>query len=350
MQSKIEVRLMREDEAGQVRVMGRRAFSGFESLWVSKPKLAMVAIQDGRIVGAILYKFIRAGGKKIGYVDYAFVDRDRQGQGIGGVLYRETVRHLWAQGCDALTAIVKDDNVGSWGPFVKNGFTRVSLPEICRQFGLGGAIAQYFATPLCIGIGMEYYVALRERACPSGKEGSAKQIAAYAIANLLLAPLLLLRGTGDPAAFVAAFLLVLGCGVAAGYLGTRLSRRAWRFRLNNGGALICALVSISGVYPFVGNWYPERYENTKAFRRDMGLSSLPGWAVSLALAGMALLPLSLPLLLVYAGQISAMFLLYRVIPFYPFESFGGRRVLNWNRYVFFALSALSLLVMAAYMV
>lgn len=113
----VTVRPMRAEEARDVRKMGRRAFAGLESLWVSKPGQALVAVREDKIVGAVLYKLMNAGGKKIAYVDYAFVDPDYHNQGIGGSLYRAATEFLWALGPDALTAIVKDDNVGSWSLF-----------------------------------------------------------------------------------------------------------------------------------------------------------------------------------------------------------------------------------------
>ena len=136
----VTVRPMRAEEARDVRKMGRRAFAGLESLWVSKPGQALVAVREDKIVGAVLYKLMNAGGKKIAYVDYAFVDPDYHNQGIGGSLYRAATEFLWALSPDALTAIVKDDNVGSWCLFLKNGFSRVSLPQLAGQFGFWGAI------------------------------------------------------------------------------------------------------------------------------------------------------------------------------------------------------------------
>lgn len=337
----VHVREMRPDEAALVRRMGRRAFTGLESLWVSRPRQALVAERDGRVVGAILYKFYRAGGRKIGYVDYAFVDPDCHGQGVGTVLYREAAAFLWAKGCDALTAIVKDDNVGSWGLFLQNGFERVSLAALARRLGPGGAVRQYFETPLCIGVGMELYAAFRgEAPCPPDKGGTTRQLGAYLLANALLALLGgLSRGTEGPA-FVAAYVACLLLTAALGFLGTRLSAgRGWRFRHTNGGALVCALVNLGGAYPMVGNWYPRDYEKTAAFRRDMGRAALAEWAgLLLAFVALAAVRPGGPFFQ-YAAQVCGMFLIYRLMPLYPFESYGGGRVFRWNRWVFAVMAA-----------
>lgn len=342
------IRNMQGHEAPEVEKLGRRAFVGLESLFVSKPRQALVALKDGRIAGAVQYKIFRSGTRKIGYIDFAFVDPALHHQGIGGVLYRESIAFLWAQGCDALTAAVKDDNIGSWGLLVKNGFSRVSLPDMIKMFGFGGMLRHYFGTPFCIGVGMDYYVALRDGACACGKGGSAKQIAAYCGANLLLFLPVLLRGANNWAAALAAYGVLLAGIVLCGYIATRFSKRKWRFRLTNGGMLVYAVVNyFSGAYPVIGNWYPERYENTQDFRRDMGINALAGWVYVLVLSLIPLLGIGQSLFLRYIGQFGALLLLYRVLALYPFEAFGGMRVFRWSRRLYILMAVCSVAVFVA---
>lgn len=338
----ITIRRMEAGEAAEVRRIGRRAFDGLESLWVGKPKQAVVAVKDDKIVGAILYKFLQSRGRKVGYFDYAFVDPDYHGQGVGGVLYKAGVDYLWEQGCDALTALVKDDNVGSWRLLLKNGFARVSIPEIIRQFGFTEMLRQYFGTPFCMGIGMEYYIARRDLECPSGKGGNIKQMAAYWLVNLLLFCIVLLRIQNIGIA-LAAYSVVLAGEILAGCCTTMFTKREWHFRLNNGGGLICALVNFIAVYPMVGNWYPDRYENTESFRKDMGIHALAGWIFVLVLSSISLF--SQHIFARYIGQISSILLIYRILAFYPFESFGGVRVYRWKRWMYLLMSVLSAAVL-----
>lgn len=345
----VSVREMLPDEASAVLKIGKRAFTGLESLWVAKPKQALVAVKDGTIVGAILYKFVMSGNKKTGYVDYAFIDPDYHSQGIGSILYQSTVEYLWEQGCDALTAVVKDDNVGSWALFLKAGFCRVSLPQLVKQFGFMGAIKQYFATPLCFGIGMEYYVAAKDEILPCRKNGSIQQILSFLLANsLLLLPAVLAgRMGGNAFPIWIAFLLLLFFGVVCEFVGTKFSsQRNWKFRLNNGGALVCALVNFGSIFPMLGNWYPEKYDKSNDFRRDMGITAFVGWISLLALVG----------ILAFSGieatvargvmQIGVFFLIYHMIPMYPFESFGGRRVYTWSKWIYAAMTLATLAVIA----
>ncbi len=344
----ITIRPMESGEAPLVQRIGRRAFAGMESLIIPKPKNALVAERDGKITGAVLYKFMKIGTRKIGYIDYAFVAPEYHGQGIGSVLYRKAIDFLWEQGCDALTALVKDDNVGSWSLFIRNGFVRISLPELARQFGLAGALKQYFTTPFCLGAGMEYYVALREMPCPSGKGGSAKQILSFLLSNFLLFLVVFGSKAQHPASLSAAYLILLAGGIAAGFVGTRFSRRSWKFRHNNAGALTSAFIYLGGgIYPMVGNWYPGHYEKTKKFQRDMGITALSEWVFVLGITVLAFYSSSSHAVVRLLGQIGTFFLIYRMIPFYPFESFGGRRVYRWSKWIYTVMAACSLVVVIA---
>lgn len=341
----IMTRLMEPGEAPEVLKIARRAFSGAEALFVSKPKQAMVAVSGEKIVGAIQYKFYSAGGKKIGYYDYAFISPDYHNQGIGNILYKAVADYLLGQGCVALTALVKDDNPGSWSLFLKHGFTRISLPEMVRQFGLFGTLKLYLGSVYGIAVGMDYYVALPDQECLPGKGGSEKQIAAYVLVNLLLPLCLLFQKSVNFGMFFTAYAIFIFGGIFAGYIGTLLSKRKWHFRLCNGGGLICMLVNLLGnVFPMVGNWYPVTYENTGSFRRDMGIQALTGWLFVLVLSALSLVTDSQHLLIAYLSQIGSALLLYRVLAVYPFESFGGGRVYRWHKGIYVMMAAVSLAV------
>lgn len=341
----IITRQMRPEEARKVQKIAQHSFEALEGLGVPKPKQAIVAVSGDDIVGAIQYKCYRAGGKKIGYFDYAFIAPGYRNQGIGGMLYKATTDFLWEQGCDAQTALVKDDNVGSWGLFLKNGFTRASLPELMKTFGPLGTFRLYFGTLFGIAVGMDYYVALRERKFPDGKGGSGRQIIGYLSVNLLLSLLLLFSGGSNSSALLASYLVFLVGGVIFGYVGTLFSTRRWHFRLCNGGAAVCALVNLkAGVLPMAGSWYPESYQNTNAFRRDMGIQALTGWVFVLLLTLFSTFMSEQHIFLRYLNQMGAILLLYRVFPIYPFEFFGSRRVYRWNRGIYFLMAALSLVL------
>ncbi|TDO73406.1 hypothetical protein DFR79_13723 [Halanaerobium saccharolyticum] len=54
----VEIRAIKQNEAQRVRKLGKKTFEWFESLFVPEPKLCYVAVEDNKIVGAVLYKYL----------------------------------------------------------------------------------------------------------------------------------------------------------------------------------------------------------------------------------------------------------------------------------------------------
>lgn len=337
----VSVRKMEQSEAKEVKRVAKRAFGGLEQFSVSNPKEALVAVLDGKIVGGIIIKYMQSGGQKIGYFDAAFIDPKHHGEGIGRTLYQETTRYLGEQGCTVLSAIVKDDNVGSWKLLLNNGFNQISLTEGVRQLGFLGMLSHYFATPLFACNGMELYLTVKDTKVKSKTSQSIPQIFLYLLANmLLLFPALINKSSVS--LFLCSYITLLIGGVIFGYAGTLFSKKHWTFRLNSGGALIVVFITlIGGLYPMIGNWYPPQYENTKSFRKDMGIAALCEWIsiIFLTILGLAL-QLTHPYF-EYLFRIGSMLLLYRIIIVYPFESYGGNRVYRWSKKIYATLTAVS---------
>ncbi|MGL4737243.1 MAG: GNAT family N-acetyltransferase [Cellulosilyticaceae bacterium] len=341
----VTIRKMAAHEANQVRKIARSAFDGIEKLFVGRPKEAMVAVMDGQIVGGILIKYMESGDQKVGYIDIAFVHPKYQGQGIGRILYRETVTYLWEQGCTSLSGIVKDDNVGSWQLFLDNGFKRISIREGVGQLGFKGMCMQYIKTPLWMSNGMAFYLATKEGTVNQKEPQTVSQIALYLAANLIM---MLLVGwqVGDGLGFyIGAYGTVLVLHVLMGYIGTLFSKRQWHFRLNSGGAALVALISaIGGLYPMIGNWYPKHYESSKAFQKDMGVVALWGWIGMICMTTVASFLQPYHLFWEDLNTFGIVFLLYKMIPVYPLEGYGGRRVYTWHKGIHILLSVLSVVI------
>lgn len=341
----IIVRHMEAKEAKAVKVVGRQSFSGVEGLWISTPKQALVAEVDGAIRGAILYKIIKAGGKKIGYVDYAFVHSKFHNQGIGGKLYKESIAYLWSLGCDVVTAAVKDDNVGSFGLFEKNGLKRVSIADLVRIVGLQGMLKQYFLTPLCICVGMDFYLAVPEGEAETKKGEIGREFIFYLLGNLVVLSAALVRGVTNGYLEYAGAILALLSGVfIVSYGAAKMTKEKWHFRVNNGGFLVSILVSMMNFFPVFGGFYPEKYENSDKFRRMLGIHAMIRWlCIMLVVAGTMLAPETI--FLNNLKYVSTQFLIYHILAFYPFEVFGGKRVYEWNKGIFICMALVSVILL-----
>lgn len=338
------IREMKKGEEKELVKTGRKAFPAFEALFVEYPRMAMAAVYEDKIIGGIIYKFISSGGKKIAYISEAFVDPDFHGSGVGTRLYEETFRHIWEQGCDGMTALVKDDNVASWKLFMENGFKRAGVIEVIRQTGLPGALLQYLKTPVPFAVGMDFYMVMKEESVKEKGTGGAQLFSFLASNFLLLLPVwlqLFRRDLQSLPVYMCACFTVLALFALTRYVGTLFSRRCWKFRLNNGGSFLTVLLGLFGnTFPMNGNWYPDKYENTPAFRRDMAIPEIIKWVVfSLA----ALLAFTGVPYLKNLSQIICYYLVFIIIPLYPFESLGAGRIYRYSKILWLFTAVLTVL-------
>jgi len=341
----ITIRKMKAEEAQVVKKVGQKAFLGVERFFVSKPKEAMVAVIDDKIVGGMTIKYIIANDKKLAYIDFAFVDPDYHNQGVGRKLYKETFEYLWNEGCTAIAAMVKDDNVASWKSLLNNGFSQTSMLEATKELGVGLMLKQYFVTPAFISNGMEFYLKVKGREVKPKEVETKTQIGFYLLANFLLMILgFLLNNRSNWGMYILSYIGLLASGVVVSYLGILFSKRKWKFRVNSCGAVVVAFINIGAAYPLIGNWYPERYENTKEFKRDMGIPALFEWIFLLVIVVVSKIMMQQNILFKYLSQIVSTFIIFRILAVYPFESYGGARVYRWNKCLYLIMSIVSVIL------
>ena len=333
----LEIRQMRPQEARDTRRVAVKAF-GLFGKFIPAPKEAMIALVDGRIVGGFAYKIKRCGGKKAGLVSWFFMHPDVAGQGIGKQLGDAGVQQMWDEGCDVITTFVRDDNVASWGAFVKNGFARGGVPALVKALGPLGLVQlfPYWFAPL-----HDFYIAARGGAVEE-KRGGLGQVLLFALVNALLLLLSLWAFGAEALVVIGGFLFVLLGGALAGGLGTLFSReRKWRFRMTTGGMGISLLVAVlrGGFFPVFGNLYPEQYENTPRFKRDMAIVAICGWLFYMAAVAMTWVEGTI--LPPHAMGIAPIFLALKCLPFDGLGSLGGERVWRWNRPLFAIMTVAS---------
>ena len=341
---KLILREMKPDEAGVVQSLGIKSFlRKVEGFYVVKPTTARVAEMDGKIVGGFIFNIETSGKKKFGIIDFFFVDPKYTGQGIGSALCEEGISYLWEEGCDYLATFVRDDNVGSWAAFEKTGFFRADLLKVASALGFGGFLKTYFKHLYGLCTGCDLYFAKRPEN-PEPKEALSKktglgQIALHVFTHTLLVLALFVRGidaTETPLMFLASMLpslFIVFCGaILFGYLGTLPSKHSWHYRMPTGGLFLSVVFCIFGLFlPMAGNWYPDRYENTAKFRRDLGLSAFFSWLFIIGiLVVMRLFGDDIPILNSNVQVIAIILLIFRCIPF-PVVNLGSVRVYRWSK-------------------
>ncbi len=331
----VKIRDMKQNEALKVKKLGKETFEWFESLFVPNPKKCCVAVEDNRIIGAVLYKYLTAAGKKIGYVDYIFVDKSFHGRGIGTKLVDHCLEAMAKEGCDGYSAIVRDDNVGSWKMFVNRGLKRVGLDDLIRQFGIPGMLNLTFKTPFNFATGMNYYLKLENDDLSIRKGNSFLQAFKYLIFTALLLLPSLIYGLEYTFHIIGAVVSILGIRIGFGYLGTLFSNEKWFFRVCDGGYIIPFIASFfNGIFLISGNWYPEVYRKNKDFKRSLGLTALTQWISLLCIVLITRTQLGNLEFVRTMASISGIFMLISIVPFYPLASFGGKRIFDWNRWLY----------------
>jgi len=344
-----EIRAMKQSEAQQVRKLGKKTFEWFESLFIPKPKDCYVALENNEIIGALLYKYLNIADKKIGYVDYIFVDKAFHGKGIGSRLVDHCLEIMKNEDCDAYSAIVRDDNVGSWKMFINKNLKRVGLDDLIREFGLLGMFSLTFKTPFNFATGMDYYLKFEDNETSQNKGDSIFQIFKYLIFTALLLLPLFIYGFKYAFNIIGAVILILAIRLFFGYLGTIFSNEKWHFRVCDGGYLIPFIASLlGGIFFISGNWYPEVFRKKKDFKRSLGLTAFTQWTSLLLIVILTRTQLGEIEFFRTMSSISGSFMLISVVPLYPLASFGGKRLFSWSRLFYIILLVLSLYIVFIY--
>lgn len=331
----LEIRAMKNSEAQEVKTLGKKTFEWFEGLFIPEPKDCFVAVEENKVIGAVLYKYFSVANKKIAYIDFIFVDKAAHGKGIGSKLVDRCLEAMEKENCDAYTALVRDDNVGSWKMFVNRGLQRVGLDDLVREFGVLGMLNLTFKIPFNFATGMDFYLKLENDDLSSSNKNSIFQAFKYLIfTGLLLLPSFF-YGFEDAFHLIGAVILILTIRIIFGYLGTLFSDEKWHFRVCDGGYFIPFIASLlGGIFLISGNWYPEVYRKDADFKRSLGLTALTQWGSLLfivILTGTQLLEFRLFRTM---SSLAAVFMLISIVPLYPLASFGGKRIYDWNRWVY----------------
>ena len=95
---------------------------------------------SGEPVGLIMLKSLAPAA---GYVFYVAVARAHRGTGVAALLVRDALGQFSAAGLTDAFASVEQENLPSERLFAAEGFTRTSLAEVSRRYGLLHALNMY---------------------------------------------------------------------------------------------------------------------------------------------------------------------------------------------------------------
>jgi ribosomal protein S18 acetylase RimI-like enzyme len=144
MQNDVEIVDVPRGERARLEQILEESFEGWY-LRHSKKTLAEVetvraAKVSGEAVGLIMVKTLEG---RAGYVFYVAVAKANRGTGVAGLLVRDALRLFRAAGLTDAFASVEQDNLPSEKLFAAEGFTRTSLAEVSRKYGLLHSLNMY---------------------------------------------------------------------------------------------------------------------------------------------------------------------------------------------------------------
>lgn len=351
------IRPMQAAEKPAVHAIMRRSFPLIEQWFFSWTPHVLVAEQEGKLLGAIVLKvFTLPHHRKGGLACWVFTAPEARGLQVGQRLTEAGLGFLQEQGCDEILACIEGYNTSSSNIFATRGFGILSPGEQFRRYGLS-ILAVWYRIFHVIDIG--HFVWARPAA--ERPDSPALQWWGNALMNALIALLALWRRGGflgiDPRAFLALPLSVLcffGVRELLMRLAARLLKLPVRYRVWESGFPLSLLIAlVGGWFPMPGNVYPssDRWSYREVLPR-LGTVALAGVLPGLILAWAAwallrfgALPPAMAIWIRFARSIVEPLVLFDVaLPFFPFVSFNGRRIWDWNRAAWIILAVAAVII------
>jgi len=343
----IHIRPMLGEEKQEVGAIMRHSFELTQQLFFSWSKDVLVAEKDGKLLGAVILKmFSLPGGRKGGLIAWVFTSPEARGTGAGQRLTEAGLEFLEKQGCDEFMACVEGYNSSSSKLFATRGFSILSPGEQFRRYGLG-TLSMWFHTFHYIDVGHFLWVR------PAARQPDNPRLQWWGnwLANILIFLLALWRrnsfGQISLLSVVELPLLLLA------FLGARSLSMKWmaysqkmeiRYRAWESGFPLSMLIALAfgGPYPVLGSFYlisdRWRYRELLPKLGPVALSGvLPGLALTWgawALSQFEGLAPDVSHWISSAMNMGLILLLFDIVLiFFPFVSFNGRRIWDWNKLV-----------------
>lgn len=360
-QPTIITRPMQPGEEKAVLSIMRRAFPVFMRLtfsaaMVRSAEQVLVACVDGDIKGGTLLKtFDLPKNGKGGVVDWIFTDPSGRGLGLGNRLMDASMDWFNQAGCEQSFAIVEGFNTNSSNLFARRGFSILTFNEQVQRFGIPGIIKVWLKTLHFFDLGHFLW----GKPAQKTSESPSVQLASALLLNMIIALLAGLRSSRASAGWDALTILplwvltlmILRNGLMA--LSARLQGLSLRYRLWETGFVISTIVMLMGgaFIPIPGSYYPnDDIWNYHQLIPKYGKTALFGTLPALLIAAALFLlsnvvnPSGVMEILLSTGY--SMALVFSVvdilIPFFPLISYNGRRIWDWNRWIWGIMAALTI--------
>ena len=353
----ITIRRMRPGEEKKIRSIARESFPFTAWLFFNHKPTTLVAVKDDKIVAGVVYgRFAYSKEINSGAIYWLFTAPEHQKEGIGKKLIKEAIYKLKVGGCQEIFACIEGYNSSSFKLFNSQSFFKLRFFAQIKRFGLK-TFYIWYQTHHLFDLGHDlWYLDIEEdkKKLKSELEENKRKsrnikswlfnvtISSFIMFIALLRTDLIDINIGDIIAIFMAIGVTFGVRDLAGIIAGRGSGLKLEYDIWESGHIISIIMAVfaGGFIPVPGTFYPEG--NDWAYQNKLsGLASQ-----SLASAG-ALLVLGwiLSFDFINGGKfieillmvVTNMAIFDIALPFFPFVSYNGRRIWDYNKIIWFIL-------------
>ena len=354
----VSVRRIRGEEKEAVKSLAGRSFPPLGGVFFSPSQHTLVAVRDGRVVGAVVpMLFMLPGKRRRGAIFWLMTDSQARSTGVGGCLVEAALGFLEERGCREVLACVEGYNTSSSNIFATHGFAILSPGEQLERYGLLGTFVLWIKM-FRLGADIGNFLWVRPGATKRDHPGF--QWWASVLLSVLIFLLAGWRGGWmeglGPATVLSAVLAIValfGLREVTMRVAARLQALSVRYRVWEASLPLSAGIALmlGWFFPVPGSVYPQgdtwRYRNLIP---KLGPTAFAGASAVLAFTWVAwaLLHFSVPppeiVTWLHFGQVAGQMLAFFevLLPLSIFVSFNGRRVWDWSRPAWAVLAAATL--------
>ncbi len=359
--NEIIIREMKPEEKKEVTAVAFKAFPFLMRLFFSFSKDTLIAEYKGSIVGGVILKMfsIRKSHKsvKAGLISFIFSDPAIQGVGVGQRLAEAGISYMEDEGCTELFASVEGFNTSSSKLFSYRDFSLLSVVQQFRTYGLQ-TFSLWIHTFHLFDVG---HFLWSKSSMKSERDGSFQWFYTILIQTATALVMHLRRGSNyfiDPSIILRYFLIFLffiGGRTAIQFLTAKALKLDTEYRMWETGLLLNFGISslFGGMLSAPGSLYPKKpnwkYSELQKQLGTMALTSSLFMISALCCIKLLLMQnhsSSLNSLLKTAFPVGvAIVIVDTLLPFFPFTSYNGRRLWDWNKLIWGVAALLTVLLL-----
>jgi L-amino acid N-acyltransferase YncA len=338
----------------------KRSFPLIQRWFFSLTRHVLVAEQQQTIVGAAVLEVASLPGhRKGGLLYWIFTAPEVRGSGVAQQLLEASLAFFDEQGCDEVLACVEGNNTSSSKLFATRGFSILSPVQQFQRYGFGMLLVWFWIFNV-VDIGL--FVWARPGPAVEKPDTSPWLWWGTLVANVLVGGVALWRyhafGSLELALLLPVLLLCIALLVVrhlammatARWYHLPVCYRAWEsaFPLS----MVIAFASGS-FFPVPGSLYPAMREwRYRDLRHILGPVAASGAGAVLVLVCLlwsvvevGMLPASMEGVAHLTLLAIKPFALVNIaLPFFPFSSFDGRRIWDWNTWVWGVMSLVAIMM------